>query len=44
MTEENDDFSYEIEDEGTDTEVSKPEIEVEDDTPEADRGREPMPK
>ena len=45
MTEENDDFSYEIEDETTaDTEVSKPEIEVEDDTPEADRGREPMPK
>jgi hypothetical protein len=44
MTEENDDFSYEIEDEGTDTEVSKPEIEVEDDTPEADRGREPMPQ
>jgi hypothetical protein len=45
MIEENDDdFSFEIEDEATDTEVSKPEIEVEDDTPEADRGREPMPK
>jgi len=37
-----DDFSYEIEDDVV--EVEKPEIEVEDDTPEADRGREPMPK
>ena len=37
-----DDFSYEVEDDGV--EVEKPEIEIEDDTPEADRGREPMPK
>jgi uncharacterized protein YukE len=41
MDEENDDFQWEVEDEAVD---SKPEIEVEDDTPEADRGREPMPK
>lgn len=41
MIEENDDFQWEVEDEAVD---SKPEIEVEDDTPEADRGREPMPK
>ena len=34
-----DDFDFEIE-EAEDT----PEIEVEDDTPEADRGREPMPQ
>jgi hypothetical protein len=42
-----DDFTFEIEDEVADTpatEVTKPDIEVEDDTPEADRGREPMPK
>ena len=37
-----DDFSYEVEDDVV--EVEKPEIEIEDDTPEADRGREPMPK
>jgi len=35
---ENDDFEYEIEGE------EKPQIEVVDDTPEEDRGREPMPK
>jgi len=35
MTEDNDDFQWEVED---------AEIVVEDDTPEADRGREPMPK
>jgi len=37
-----DDFSFEIEDDAV--EAEKPEIEIEDDTPEADRGREPMPK
>ena len=35
-----DDFDFEIEEEAVDT----PEFEIEDDTPEADRGREPMPK
>ena len=43
-----DDFSFEIENETTETPVSdeggKPEIDIEDDTPEEDRGREPMPK
>jgi hypothetical protein len=38
------DFSYEIEDETPVSEADKPEIEIEDDTPEVDRGREPMPK
>jgi hypothetical protein len=38
------DFSYEVEDETPVSEAEKPEIEIEDDTPEADRGREPMPK
>jgi hypothetical protein len=41
MNEENDDFQWEVEDEAVST---APEIEVEDDTPEADRGREPMPQ
>ena len=41
MVDNEDDFQWEVEDEAVD---SKPEIEVEDDTPEADRGREPMPK
>ena len=38
------DFDFEIEEEGTPVTEDKPEIEVEDDTPEEDRGREPMPK
>jgi hypothetical protein len=38
------DFSYEVEDETPVSEADKPEIEIEDDTPEVDRGREPMPK
>jgi len=44
-TQPDDDFSFEIEDEITPVpNGNKPEIEIEDDTPEADRGREPMPK
>lgn len=39
-----DDFEWELEDETPVSEDNKPDIEVEDDTPEADRGREPMPK
>lgn len=40
-----DDFDFEIEGENTPVpEDDKPDIEVEDDTPEEDRGREPMPK
>lgn len=41
-----DDFTFEIEEEvtGVTSEGDKPSIEVEDDTPEADRGRQPMPK
>ncbi len=39
-----DDFSFEIEDETPVSEADKPEIDVVDDTPEEDRGREPMPK
>lgn len=40
-----DDFDFEIENENTPVpEDNKPEIEVEDDTPPEDRGREPLPK
>ena len=39
-----DDFQWEVEDEAPVSEDNSPDIEVEDDTPEADRGREPMPK
>jgi hypothetical protein len=41
-----DDFSFEIEDDNTPVsdEGGKPEIDIEDDTPPEDRGREPMPK
>jgi len=40
----NDDFQWEVEDETPVSEDNSPDIDVEDDTPEADRGREPMPK
>jgi len=39
-----DDFSFEVEDDTPVEGAEKPEIEIQDDTPEADRGREPMPK
>lgn len=44
-TKPDDDFSFEIEDENTPVpEDNTPDIDVEDDTPPEDRGREPMPK
>jgi len=45
-TKPDDDFQWEVEDENTPVsdEGDKPDIEVEDDTPEEDRGREPMPQ
>ena len=44
MAEENDDFQWEVEDDTPVSEDNSPDIDIEDDTPEADRGREPMPK
>jgi hypothetical protein len=38
-----DDFQWEVEDETPVSEDNSPDIDIEDDTPEADRGREPMP-
>ena len=47
-TQPDDDFEFEFETEdatpASEPENEKPELEIEDDTPEADRGREPMPK
>jgi hypothetical protein len=40
----NDDFQWEVEDDTPVSEDNSPDIDIEDDTPEADRGREPMPK
>jgi len=39
----NDDFQWEVEDDTPVSEDNSPDIDIEDDTPEADRGREPMP-
>lgn len=43
-TQPDDDFEFELETDDIPVSDDKPEIEVEDDTPEQDRGREPMPK
>jgi hypothetical protein len=40
----NDDFQWEVEEDTPVSEDNSPDIDIEDDTPEADRGREPMPK